>query len=334
MFLHKSSILHERIALASYQVFLSKPSPLEAFLEYKGRKIMKIQTFLLLALYAGLSQATVFPLLPRVGCFARFALFRFDITNYDKYATKYFRDDSAMSLWQTGRYVGAEAIEEYVKFVTPLNPLWSSNQQLDSKVKFAGFDRKANQCKFLVFYHYNYVVDESSGRSGIDYTVTNMVKLYFNPRKRYIPKIDVYYTDDYVNVLFGFLFDTEEMRAFICNVYEGDTCSGILEPPDDCMAQLSSLDKTSADGRVDGNTIGCRMLHSVLAETRDIHCPHISFEPMEDFQGEIKCQTEGTVTALDLFDQADIDALAEYTVERGLDPVKGHDFVQDNRLLA
>lgn len=286
---------------------------------------MKFTAFLLLVSYSILTEATIFPLFPRLGCFARFATFRFDITKDDKFP-KYFHHDSAMTVWQTGRYVGAEAILEYVNFVSPLNPLWSSYRELDSSVKFAGFDRKTNQCKFLSFYHYTYKIDEASGNVGTDYEVANMVKLYFDVKERYIPKINVFYTEDYVDLVFRRLFGTEEIRSHVCNVYEGITCSAFLDPPVDCMAQLNALVQTGTDGRVDGNSIACRMLHSVLAEERNVHCPHISFEPLEDFQGRIKCQTEGTVTVYDLFTQGDLDAYAEYASGKGLDPDIGHDW--------
>ena len=291
---------------------------------------MKIPAFLLLLACCAprIIQATIFPLFPRVGCFARFATFRFEITNFDKY-TKYFHNDSAMSLWQTGSYVGAEAIEEYVKFATPeTNPLYSSYKELDSKVKFVKFNRKSNQCQFLAFYHFNYEVDESSGHASFNFTVANMVKLYFDVKERYIPKIHVFYTEPYVNYAFTYLYNTDELRTYICNIYEGSTCSSILEPPDNCMAQLTALEQVSADGRIDGNTEGCRMLHSVLAQERNVHCPHISFEPMADVQGKIKCQTEGTLTVVDLFTQDDLDAYADYASGRGLDPDVGHDGVE------
>jgi hypothetical protein len=285
---------------------------------------MKIHTLLLLA-YSSFAHATIFPLFPRVGCFARFATFRFDIGNPHQYR-RYFRDDSAMTLWQTGRYVGAEAIREYVDFVTPSNPLWSSNEQLDVTVKFVQFDREASQCQFLALYHYNYEIDESLGTIASNYTVANMVKLFFNVKRRYIPKIHVFYTEDYVNLLFGTFFDTAETLAFICNVYEGSTCASQLDPPTDCVAQLSALDQTGTDGRVDGNSVGCRMLHAVLAESRRVHCPHISFEPLADFQNQIKCQTEGSLTVSDLFTTEDLEAFDEYAVARGLNPNIGHDW--------
>ncbi len=295
---------------------------------------MKNLAFLLLVAYCNFAKATIFPLFPRLGCFARFATFRFDIAKADKY-TKYFRDDSAMSLWQTGRYVGPEAIREYVDFVTPLNPLWSSNQQLDSSVQFVQFDRRTNQCQFLALYHYNYEIDESFGSIATNYTVANMVKLFFNVKKRYIPKIHVFYTEDYVNLLFGTLFDTAETRAYICDVYEGSTCASQLDPPTDCVTQLGNLDQTGTAGRVDGNSVGCRMLHALLAEFRSVHCPHISFEPLADFQNQIKCQTEGSLTVLDLFTPEDLKAYEEYAAERGLDPNIGHDWTDGSvRVLA
>ncbi|GAX26791.1 hypothetical protein FisN_9Lh056 [Fistulifera solaris] len=264
---------------------------------------MKIHLFLLLT-YCRFVDATIFPLFPRLGCFARFATFRFDIGNQHQYR-RYFRDDSAMSLWQTGRYVGAEAIREYVDFVTPKNPLWSSNEQLDVIVKFVQFDRDSNQCQFLALYHYNYEIDESLGTIATNYTVANMVKLFFNT------------------------------RAYICDVYEGSTCASQLDPPTDCAAQLSALDQAGTNGRVDGNSVGCRILHAVLAEFRSVHCPHISFEPLADFQNQIKCQTEGSLTVLDLFTAEDLEAYDEYAIARGLDPNMGHDWTDGSvRLLA
>ena len=50
-------------------------------------------------------------------CVAKFTALDFRPDNFHKY-TKYFRDTSTMILAEAGEYVGAEDIEEYVRFAS------------------------------------------------------------------------------------------------------------------------------------------------------------------------------------------------------------------------
>ena len=71
-------------------------------------------------------------------------------------------------------------------------------------------------------------------------------------------------------------------------------------------------------GYLDGNTKGCRILHSAFAETNDKHCPHLSFVPEEDYLGRVKCQSSGGVQPEDLFSDQELTFFQKYGEEHGL----------------
>jgi hypothetical protein len=57
---------------------------------------------------------------------------------------------------------------------------------------------------------------------------------------------------------------------------------------------------------VDGNSKGCRVLHSFFAANNKIHCPHISFEAEADINGQFKCNESAGTLLSDVFTEAEI----------------------------
>lgn len=67
-----------------------------------------------------------------------------------------------------------------------------------------------------------------------------------------------------------------------------------------------TYDNGSSDAYIDGNSKGCRALHSFFASNNDIHCPHITFEAEADINGKFKCDESAGVLQSDLFTEAEI----------------------------
>jgi hypothetical protein len=60
------------------------------------------------------------------------------------------------------------------------------------------------------------------------------------------------------------------------------------------------------------------MLHSVFASTNDKHCPHISFVPVADSSGSLKCQESAGLLPGDTVTDQDMQAFNDWMVEEGL----------------
>lgn len=97
-----------------------------------------------------------------------------------------------------------------------------------------------------------------------------------------------------------------------------------------CQGELAVLPTFSEGVYFDGNSMGCRALHAVLAETNPSkHCAHISFEPMEDPLGRIKCQESELTDPMDLFDEDDMSFYKKFCEDRGVDPLVGYALLDD-----
>ena len=110
-------------------------------------------------------------------------------------------------------------------------------------------------------------------------------------------------------LLFRYLF-VETMQEACADVYAQNGNPSIEE----CLDKMADLPVASDNFYVDGNDAGCRKLHAVFAGFNDEHCPHLSFIPIEDVNGKIKCQTSQNLQVADYFTEAEIAKYAEYTV--------------------
>lgn len=92
---------------------------------------------------------------------------------------------------------------------------------------------------------------------------------------------------------------------------------------EECEERLSALPIFSEGGYVDGLDYGCRILHSTLSSFNPIHCPHISFVPVADINGKVKCQISLNIQVSDLFSEEDFALHHQYLVSEQIDPSKG-----------
>ena len=266
-------------------------------------------------------------LFARIRCFLAFSRLGFDIGDFANYP-KYFRNDSIMELAQTGVYQGPSSIEEYVKFAfSDYSPYFSCcNIIIASKIKFLGYED--GQCKFLYMEHDYYETNpNTTADTPAAFQVVLGLKLYFDFEERYIKRINVYYTDDFLRIIFDVLLNSPNTRKFVCDVMNGP-CANVLNATSDCAEQLLALPSTEGQQYfVDGNSQGCRALHADFAAENPDHCAHLSFTPLQDPQGNVKCQgTKGTLPS-SLFTESELQTFKDFTESEGIDPELGHTFV-------
>ena len=70
--------------------------------------------------------------------------------------------------------------------------------------------------------------------------------------------------------------------------------------------ELPAFDSANGFTYLDGNSKGCRNLHSSYALTNPDHCPHVSFKADEDVNGFVKCNESEGLLPTDLFSPATI----------------------------
>ena len=111
-----------------------------------------------------------------------------------------------------------------------------------------------------------------------------------------------------------------------------------INSTDNCVQDLAALPAVEEPGKkFDGLSQGCRGLHAVFAETNpENHCAHISFTPVEDPKGRIKCQDSSSegVQPEDLFDEGDLNRFSQFCIEHGLDPALAHNFDRSTLLRS
>lgn len=156
-----------------------------------------------------------------------------------------------------------------------------------------------------------------------------MVKLFLDLNKRIITRANAYYTPDFLRVFFGSGLGSQNTRKFVCEQVVNGQCKDILSTTNstvDCENKMEAL--SLGDGplfRVDGKTQTCRALHAVFAQKNpEMHCAHLSFEPMKDPKGRIKCQTSGTTVPTDLFTENEFNIFNTFAIAKGIDPAIGH----------
>ena len=268
-------------------------------------------------------------LFARIRCFLAFSRLGFDIGDFPSYP-KYFRNDSIMELAQAGVYQGTANIEEYVKFAySDFSPYYTCcNDYIERKIKFLGY--ADGQCEFLSISNSDYETNpDTTAEIPAKYQVVVGVKLYFDLEARYIKRINVYYTDDLLRVAFDVLLNSPNTREFVCSVMNGP-CANVLNVTSNCTEQLLTL--PSAEGEqyfIDGKSQGCRVLHAVFANTNpDNHCAHLSFTPLEDPNGSIKCQSSKGTLPSSLFTERELQLFKDFSESVGVDPELGHTFVE------
>ena len=86
---------------------------------------------------------------------------------------------------------------------------------------------------------------------------------------------------------------------------------------EECRMRYNLLPPTNKQGYLDDNSKGCRILHSAFAAVNSDHCAHLSFDPMKDPKGIIKCQESENNKDEDFFSAYELEKIAQTAHEMG-----------------
>ena len=233
----------------------------------------------------------------------------FDLRKYDEYPT-YFGDDSTFTVAQSGVYTGTDSIEEYVRFASASSPYNTVVERLVIQFSLNSVDPMTGTCKFISVQTELQTADPATTSGGSVY-VGGLVELFYEISTNKVSAVTGYYSQEFLEYYFDTVLNTHKSRAYVCGVLHS-SCPGIYElngspTEDECISQLEALPLSSGTERYfDGNDQGCRYVHAVLAASNGAHCPHISFVPVEDATGSIKCQTSKNIAVSDLVDETSL----------------------------
>jgi hypothetical protein len=272
-------------------------------------------------------------LFPKLHCLLAFRRFDFALANFDNYP-QYFRNNSIVQLSQAGIYEGVSDIEEYIKFayngyspylLTNVSNVLTRRNQVN---KVLGY--RNGQCEFLSMFKSFALLNASVTRDVPKFHYLSMVKIFFDFELRYITRISVYFPPDFLRVFFNVALNSNNTRRFLCDEVMSGPCSQILNQTTDtsekCKAALQALPTVEGDLRYfDGNSFGCRALHGAFARTNVKHCAHVSFTPLADYLGRIKCQQSKLALPSDLFSESDQQKFRTFARRRGMNADIGHD---------
>ena len=262
-------------------------------------------------------------LIPSLECLLKFSLLGFVPSNFDQYDS-YFRPDSVMELAQTGQYLGPDGIQEYVRFAYGEFSQYFATGPIDRQTttSFQGYED--GQCVMLAIYHSQFSMDPTYTSSNVTFRMEYMFKIYYDFGDNYISRIHVFFSEALLGTIFNDYLNSDPTRQFVCDTMKGPTCAGIIDnTPANCLATLQALPMAQEGLHVDGKSQGCRALHAVFAAVNDVHCPHLSFTPLQDVNGKIKCQTVGNIQPQDLFTAAEITKFFDIGLAAGIDPTTG-----------
>ena len=109
---------------------------------------------------------------------------------------------------------------------------------------------------------------------------------------------------------------------------DGNSCAPSLRPPPPSDQRTSlarprhqplelSHSKTRA---VRARRQSCRKIHAVFAVDNAHHCAHLSFKPMADPKGKVKCQKSKQLPVSTLFSDNELAKFATFVTEVGFEP--------------
>jgi hypothetical protein len=272
-------------------------------------------------------------LFPKLQCLLAFRRLDFAIDNFHQYPV-YFHNDSILQLAQAGVYHGATDIEEYVKFgISGYSPylLNTSNpvSRQNTLTKVLGY--RDGHCEFLQVLKFRALLNTSNTKDMPFFNYIVMAKLYLHLDTGYIAKLNVYFAPDFLRLFFDVAMNSNNTRRFLCREIMSGACGHILNQTvasasPQCEDTLQALPTTQGTwNHFDGNSSGCRAMHGAFAQHNPVHCPHLSFTPMLDPRGRIKCQESKKVLPSDLFTESDMETFRTFGRRRGIDPELGHD---------
>jgi hypothetical protein len=270
-------------------------------------------------------------ILQNLRCLVSFFRLGYAPEKYDQY-NKFFRNESIMQVAQTGHYDGPNAIEEYTKFTDPsFTPFVKATKLTIPRFRSNGYNRTSGLCEFFTSYKIRWTLDPNLTSVPESFDMVSMAKIYFHLKERYITRINAYITPDFGRLISDAALNNDRVRSYICSQVYFGPCGSIVNTTSTpsqtvCESRLAALPTTEGTTQyIDGDVQGCRFLHAVFAEHNPTtHCFHLSFEPMTDPMGNIKCQKSKGTSPTELFTETDFKRYTAYAKKVGIDPIKGH----------
>ncbi len=117
-----------------------------------------------------------------------------------------------------------------------------------------------------------------------------------------LKKLNLFFPIAFQEAIFDSV-DADDVHDLVCNIMESN-CTETLQynnlTADGCKDAYDKLHMID-NGYLDSNSKGCRILHFSFVPKNTAHCPHLSFAPLEDEKGKIKCQISRGRKPSDLF---------------------------------
>eukprot|EP00587_Corethron_hystrix_P006625 CAMPEP_0113317836 /NCGR_PEP_ID=MMETSP0010_2-20120614/12612_1 /TAXON_ID=216773 ORGANISM="Corethron hystrix, Strain 308" /NCGR_SAMPLE_ID=MMETSP0010_2 /ASSEMBLY_ACC=CAM_ASM_000155 /LENGTH=346 /DNA_ID=CAMNT_0000174951 /DNA_START=39 /DNA_END=1076 /DNA_ORIENTATION=+ /assembly_acc=CAM_ASM_000155 len=224
----------------------------------------------------------------------------FSILDTAKYSN-WFTNNSTMELAPAGVYTGLDNIREYVNFV--FGPFADRYESSPEHQFVTVLSAEANKCEVFVTGINSIALSPKTTKGGkCEVEVSNTMHytyVFTSPESAEISieKVHIHFPEEFLTWFFTDQLNTPQTTAFVCTVLQ-NSCSDVYESNGfdgdesqiECQKYFDSVPLVEEFGNVRAFSQGCRKLHSAFANLNDDHCPHISFIPMEDLNGEIKCQ--------------------------------------------
>jgi hypothetical protein len=250
---------------------------------------------------------------------------------------------SSLTLAQAGTYEGSDGIREYISFLypqaSPFITRAAANGQLSVPVVTGG----DTACHFTILTEAAFTLSADFAPDAPPLEHLAMQKIAYDPAAGRIPWVGAFYETHFLERFFTEL-GTAATSELICttlasapcrngtangvgaDIWEhngyatGDAAAGIAQ----CVSDLASL--PIAEGSqmyFDGKSLACRVVHAMMAAQNPMHCPHISFVPLEDAKGKSKCQASEGKKPTDYFTAEDLAAFDERAYSAGLRDSRG-----------
>jgi len=241
----------------------------------------------------------------------------------------FFNEDSVMMIPDVGVFVGLNAIIEYanVAYREPGEAFVIKNPvSYPETVQVLPIKAEGNDCIIL----------QSSKATFTTYDSTLPVDLLLGyritytiledgptPSKILVNRVDIrnpkglvgYYYDQTKGDVFARLI-CETMQNNCASTFANNCYNG-GDSIDKCITDMLTL-PAHEEGRIDGKSFGCRILHSLLVPVDNNHCAHVSFDPEYDLNCALKCQKSKEITNEDVFHPTEIAFMAQHALSLGL----------------
>jgi len=239
-----------------------------------------------------------------------------------------------------GPFLGKDAILEYMLGGSDAGPFYASPPEIGAiEFTLQEYDYDAGICSFLALSSIQQTTNPANTAAQVTIRSATMTKMKMDLAHGYWKSQDFYLGRDFWDVGLRDMQDSDNTRAFVCSVMTTE-CAEILALSGDdfanCTARLEELPFVTASPVDDGvfsfqlDSLGCRSLHAAFAKVRpEQHCAHISFEPMVDPDGKVKCQEDSgpLYRHSDLFTTEDVAAFEAFMTANGFDPESGIEYI-------